>query len=78
VHVIGLSVLSGSHLAVVPAVIEGLRAAGAGDIPVVVGGIIPPEDADALRAHGVAKVFTPKDFELTDIMAQIVDLIRPR
>jgi (2R)-ethylmalonyl-CoA mutase len=78
VHVIGLSVLSGSHLAVVPAVVEGLRAAGAGDIPVVVGGIIPPEDADALRAHGVAKVFTPKDFELTDIMAQIVDLIRPR
>jgi (2R)-ethylmalonyl-CoA mutase len=78
VHVIGLSVLSGSHLAVVPAVVEGLRAAGAGDIPVVVGGIIPPEDADALRAHGVAKVFTPKDFELTDIMAQIMDLIRPR
>jgi (2R)-ethylmalonyl-CoA mutase len=78
VHVIGLSVLSGSHLAVVPAVIEGLRAAGAGDIPVVVGGIIPLEDADALRAQGVAKVFTPKDFELTDIMAQIVDLIRPR
>jgi ethylmalonyl-CoA mutase len=77
VHVVGLSVLSGSHLEVVPAVVEGLRAAGAGDIPVVVGGIIPPEDADALRAHGVAKVFTPKDFELTDIMAQIVDLIRP-
>jgi (2R)-ethylmalonyl-CoA mutase len=75
VHVVGLSVLSGSHLEVVPAVVEGLRAAGAGDIPVVVGGIIPPEDADALRAHGVAKVFTPKDFELTDIMAQIVDLI---
>jgi (2R)-ethylmalonyl-CoA mutase len=78
VHVVGLSVLSGSHLEVVPAVVEGLRAAGAGDIPVVVGGIIPPEDADVLRAHGVAKVFTPKDFELTDIMAQIVDLIRPR
>jgi ethylmalonyl-CoA mutase len=77
VHVVGLSVLSGSHLEVVPAVVEGLRAAGAGDIPVVVGGIIPPEDADALRAHGVAKVFTPKDFELTDIMAQIVDLICP-
>jgi (2R)-ethylmalonyl-CoA mutase len=59
-------------------VVEGLRAAGAGDIPVVVGGIIPPEDADALRAQGVAKVFTPKDFELTDIMAQIVELIRPQ
>ncbi|MGH3699578.1 MAG: protein meaA [Pseudonocardiaceae bacterium] len=78
VHVVGLSVLSGSHLEVVPAVVEGLRAAGAGNVPVVVGGIIPLEDAEVLRAHGVAKVFTPKDFELTDIMDQIVDLIRPR
>ncbi|MGH3841049.1 MAG: protein meaA [Pseudonocardiaceae bacterium] len=76
VHVVGLSVLSGSHLEVVPAVVEGLRAAGAGDVPVVVGGIIPPEDAAALRAQGVAQVFTPKDFELTEIMDQIVDLIR--
>ncbi|MGH3918942.1 MAG: protein meaA, partial [Pseudonocardiaceae bacterium] len=78
VHVVGLSVLSGSHLEVVPAVVEGLRAAGAADVPVVVGGIIPPEDAEVLRASGVAKVFTPKDFALTDIMDQIVDLIRPR
>jgi (2R)-ethylmalonyl-CoA mutase len=78
VHVVGLSVLSGSHLEVVPAVVDGLRAAGAGDIPVVVGGIIPPEDAEVLRARGVAKVFTPKDFELTEIMDQILDLIRPR
>jgi ethylmalonyl-CoA mutase len=78
VHVVGLSVLSGSHLEVVPAVVAGLRAAGAGDVPVVVGGIIPPEDAEALRAQGVAKVFTPKDFELTEIVDQIVDLIRPR
>ncbi|MDQ4104892.1 MAG: methylmalonyl-CoA mutase family protein, partial [Actinomycetota bacterium] len=78
VHVVGLSVLSGSHLEVVPAVIDGLRAAGAGEVPVVVGGIIPLHDAEALRACGVAKVFTPKDFELTDIMDQIVDLIRPR
>ncbi len=78
VHVVGLSVLSGSHLEVVPAVVDGLRAAGAADIPVVVGGIIPPEDAETLIAHGVAQVFTPKDFELTDIMDQIVDLIRPR
>jgi ethylmalonyl-CoA mutase len=78
VHVVGLSVLSGSHLEVVPAVIEGLRAAGAGDIPVVVGGIIPPEDAETLRAQGVAQVFTPKDFELTGIMNQIAELIRPR
>ncbi|MGH4026715.1 MAG: methylmalonyl-CoA mutase family protein, partial [Pseudonocardiaceae bacterium] len=78
VHVVGLSVLSGSHLEVVPAVVDGLRAAGAGDVPVVVGGIIPPEDADALRAKGVAQVFTPKDFELTEIMAQIVDLVGSR
>ena len=78
VHVVGLSVLSGSHLEVVPAVVEGLRAAGAGNVPVVVGGIIPPQDAEVLRAHGVAHVFTPKDFELTEIMNQIVDLIRAR
>ena len=78
VHVVGLSVLSGSHLKVVPAVVDGLRAAGAGDVPVVVGGIIPPDDAHALRAQGVAQVFTPKDFELTEIMAQIVDLIHTR
>ena len=78
VHVVGLSVLSGSHLEVVPAVVEGLRAAGAGDVPVVVGGIIPPRDAETLLAQGVARVFTPKDFELTEIMDEIVTLIRPR
>jgi ethylmalonyl-CoA mutase len=78
VHVVGLSVLSGSHLEVVPAVVDGLRAAGAGDVPVVVGGIIPDRDAELLRAHGVAHVFTPKDFELTEIMNQIVDLIHAR
>jgi (2R)-ethylmalonyl-CoA mutase len=78
VHVVGLSVLSGSHLEVVPAVVDGLRAAGAGDVPVVVGGIIPPRDAEALLAKGVAEVFTPKDFELTDIMDRIVDLVRAR
>jgi (2R)-ethylmalonyl-CoA mutase len=78
VHVVGLSVLSGSHLEVVPAVVDGLHAAGAGNIPVVVGGIIPDRDATLLRARGVAHVFTPKDFELTEIMNQIVDLIRAR
>jgi len=78
VHVVGLSVLSGSHLEVVPAVVDGLRAAGAGDVPVLVGGIIPPDDAEALRAQGVAAVFTPKDFELTEIMGQIVDLVQTR
>jgi (2R)-ethylmalonyl-CoA mutase len=76
VHVVGLSILSGSHLEVVPAVVEGLRAAGADDIPVIVGGIIPPEDAKALRAKGIARVFTPKDYELTQIMSEIVDLLR--
>ncbi|GAB3441553.1 protein meaA [Actinophytocola sediminis] len=76
VHVVGLSILSGSHLAVVPEVVAGLRAAGAGDVPVVVGGIVPPEDARVLREHGVARVFTPKDYELTEIMDQIVDVVR--
>ena len=76
VHVVGLSVLSGSHLSVVPAVVEGLRAAGALDVPVIVGGIIPPEDADALRAQGVAAVFTPKDFRLTEVLDAVVTLVR--
>lgn len=76
VHVVGLSILSGSHLEVVPAVVDGLRAAGAEDVPVIVGGIIPPGDADALIERGVTRVFTPKDYELTEIMNQIVDLIR--
>jgi (2R)-ethylmalonyl-CoA mutase len=76
VHVVGLSVLSGSHLEVVPAVVDGLRAAGADDVPVVVGGIIPPEDAAVLRERGVAAVFTPKDYRLTEMMDEIVTLIR--
>ena len=76
VHVVGLSVLSGSHLEVVPQVVDGLRAAGAGDIPLIVGGIIPPDDAKLLLDRGIARVFTPKDYELTDIMDGIVTLIR--
>jgi (2R)-ethylmalonyl-CoA mutase len=76
VHVVGLSVLSGSHLQVVPAVVQGLREAGLDDVPVVVGGIIPDSDARQLRQLGVARVFTPKDFGLTQIMGQIVDVIR--
>jgi (2R)-ethylmalonyl-CoA mutase len=60
----------------VPAVLEGLREAGAGDVPVVVGGIIPDADAARLLALGVAKVFTPKDYELTEIMRDIVDVVR--
>ncbi|MEO6884754.1 MAG: protein meaA, partial [Jatrophihabitantaceae bacterium] len=70
-----LSVLSGSHMSVVPEVVEGLRAAGLGDVPVIAGGIIPVADADALLAAGVARVFTPKDFEITDVLGQIVDAI---
>jgi ethylmalonyl-CoA mutase len=76
VHVVGLSILSGSHLEVVPAVVEGLRAAGVDDVPVVVGGIIPPDDAAALRERGVAAVFTPKDYQLTGMMDEIVTLVR--
>ncbi|OXM69242.1 MULTISPECIES: protein meaA [Amycolatopsis] len=78
VHVVGLSVLSGSHLEVVPQVVDGLRAAGAGDIPVIVGGIIPPEDARLLVERGIARVFTPKDYELTGIMDEIVSVVRER
>jgi len=76
-HIIGLSILSGSHLALVEDVIARLRAENA-DIPVVVGGIIPDEDAEALRAMGVAKVYTPKDFELTNIMFDLVELVSER
>ncbi|TVT57673.1 protein meaA [Amycolatopsis rhizosphaerae] len=76
VHVVGLSVLSGSHLEVVPQVVDGLRAAGAGDIPVIVGGIIPAEDERLLIERGIARVFTPKDYELTEIMDEIVTVIR--
>ena len=76
VDLVGLSVLSDSHLAAVPAVLDGLRAAGRGDLPVVVGGIIPAGDAEALRAAGVARVFTPKDFALTGIIDELVTVIR--
>jgi len=73
-HVIGLSILSGSHLPLVRDVVDRLRKEGL-DIPLVVGGIIPENDADALRAYGVAKVYTPKDFELNAIMFDLVGLI---
>jgi (2R)-ethylmalonyl-CoA mutase len=76
VHLVGLSILSGSHLELVPQVLDGLRAAGLDDLPVVVGGIIPDRDAETLRAAGVAAVYTPKDYGLTDIMAGFVDIIR--
>ncbi|WP_260439805.1 protein meaA [Humibacillus xanthopallidus] len=76
VHLVGLSILSGSHMELVPEVLRGLREAGAGDVPVIVGGIIPESDAAALRAAGVAMVFTPKDFGLNDIMGELVGVIR--
>ncbi|GAA3923795.1 protein meaA [Streptomyces gulbargensis] len=76
VHCVGLSILSGSHAELVPDVLDRLREAGAPDIPVVVGGIIPSSDADDLKRAGVAAVFTPKDFGITEIIGRIVDEIR--
>lgn len=75
VHVVGLSILSGSHVPLVTEVLERMRAQGLTDIPVIVGGIIPPEDEKQLLAAGVARVYTPKDYDLTSIMADIVDLL---
>jgi (2R)-ethylmalonyl-CoA mutase len=75
VHVVGLSVLSGSHVALVSEVMERMRRAGLDDVPVVVGGIIPPEDAETLKARGVAAVYTPRDFQLSEIMRQIVAIV---
>jgi (2R)-ethylmalonyl-CoA mutase len=76
VHCVGLSILSGSHMELVPAVLVGLEEAGLGDVPVIVGGIIPDGDARRLIEAGVAAVYTPKDFGLTEIMGGIVDVIR--
>ncbi|WP_344046448.1 protein meaA [Nocardioides panacihumi] len=76
VHLVGLSILSGSHMELVPDVLEGLRAAGLDDVPVIVGGIIPDSDARRLKELGVAAVYTPKDFGLTEIMGGFVDVIR--
>ena len=76
VHCVGLSILSGGHAELVPDVLRRLGEAGAGDIPVVVGGIIPAADAQSLRALGVAAVFTPRDFGITAIIGRIVDVIR--
>jgi (2R)-ethylmalonyl-CoA mutase len=75
VHVIGLSILSGSHVVLVTDVVDRLRKVGLGDIPVVVGGIIPDDDAHHLKNSGVARVYTPKDFDLTRIMDEIVDVV---
>jgi len=77
VHVVGLSILSGSHAELVPQVVDGLREQGL-DVPVVVGGIIPPADARMLRERGVAAVYTPKDYEVTRIIGEIADLVASR
>ena len=74
-HVVGLSILSGSHLPLIAEVMERMRATGQADTPVIVGGIIPEEDARALRAMGVAAVYTPKDFELNKIMVEITRIV---
>ena len=76
-HVVGLSILSGSHIPLVEDMMERMRAAGLGHVPVIVGGIIPDEDAARLKAMGVARVYTPKDFELNMIMRDIVTLADP-
>jgi (2R)-ethylmalonyl-CoA mutase len=75
VHVVGLSILSGSHVPLVKDVVARMHEAGLDDVPVVVGGIIPPEDASTLREAGVAAVYTPKDYELNRIMADVVRIV---
>jgi (2R)-ethylmalonyl-CoA mutase len=74
-HVVGLSILSGSHVSLVRDVVQKLREAGMGEIPVVVGGIIPAEDVNVLKQCGAAAVYTPKDYQLNEIMTGIVDLV---
>ena len=78
VHVIGLSILSGSHRELIPDVIDALKEAGGEDIPVVCGGIIPEADVAPLKKAGVAAVYTPKDFDLSQIMRDIVTLVEER
>ena len=75
VHVVGLSILSGSHMLLVQDVLAQMKAAGLDDVPVVVGGIIPPTDASALKSAGVAQVYTPKDFELNRIMSDLCRIV---
>jgi ethylmalonyl-CoA mutase len=77
VHVVGWSILSGSHISLVGELMDLMRAADLGHIPVIAGGIIPAEDADRMRDMGVAKIYTPKDFELNRIMFDIVTLVEP-
>ena len=76
-HVVGLSILSGSHIPLMEDLMRQMQATGLGEVPVVVGGIIPEDDAARLRTMGVAAVYTPKDFELNRIMMDIVTLATP-
>jgi (2R)-ethylmalonyl-CoA mutase len=75
VHVIGLSILSGSHLPLVMDVVGRMKAAGLDGVPVVVGGIVPPDDAAILKQAGVAAVYTPKDFQLNRIVTDVVRIV---
>jgi (2R)-ethylmalonyl-CoA mutase len=74
VDIVGLSILSGSHLTLVPQILDGLRAGGGGDIPLVLGGIVPDEDAETLRKHGVARIYTPKNYDLLAIIDDMVEV----
>jgi ethylmalonyl-CoA mutase len=74
-HVVGLSILSGSHLPLVREVVTRMREAGLADVPVVVGGIIPPEDANELKTQGVAAIYTPKDFQINHIMSDLIRIV---
>lgn len=75
VDLVGLSILSGSHMTLVPQIVRGLREQGVDDVPIVVGGIVPDEDAEALRAQGVARVYTPKDYDVLAIVDDMVDVV---
>ena len=75
VHLVGLSILSGSHMQLVSEVLQRMRELGIGEVPLVVGGIVPPADAERLRAAGVARVYTPKDFAIPEIMADLVEVV---
>ena len=78
VHVVGLSILSGSHVPLVQQIMQRMQESGLGEIPVIVGGIIPQSDEAVLKAAGVARIYTPKDFDLNQIMADITGLVRER
>ena len=75
VHVVGLSILSGSHIQLVNAVMERMRALGLENVPVIAGGIIPPKDSEILKKSGVTAIYTPKNFRLSEIMSDIIDIV---